>query len=89
MERCDQIKMWFVKDFADGWISFDNEVDATRHVDTTGAVMLVGVYPSERSPNASEAFARWLEDGPKLAKAAGCYVGIKVSPLPADNGRAE
>lgn len=31
---------------------------------------------------ASELFARWLEAGPKLAKAAGCYVGIRVSDLP-------
>jgi hypothetical protein len=28
---------------------------------------------------ASEAFAAWLNRGPKLAAAAGCYVGIKVT----------
>lgn len=29
--------------------------------------------------NASTAFSKWLEDGPRLAKAAGVYVGIKVT----------
>lgn len=29
--------------------------------------------------DAAEQFARWLEQGPKLAKAAGCYVAIKVT----------
>lgn len=24
-------------------------------------------------------FAKWLEDGPRLAKAAGCHVGIRVT----------
>lgn len=38
-------KAWFVKDFADGWIHFDNEADARREVDATGALMLVA-YPS-------------------------------------------
>lgn len=28
-------------------------------------------------------FARWLNEGPRLAKEAGCYVGIKVTPGPA------
>lgn len=30
----------------------------------------------------ADAFARWLEDGPRLAKAAGCYVGIRVTDKP-------
>lgn len=34
----------------------------------------------------AEQFAQWLELGPKLAKAAGCYVAIKVSSL-ASGGR--
>lgn len=29
-----------------------------------------------------ERFARWLEAGPHLAKAARCYVGIKVTDAP-------
>lgn len=29
----------------------------------------------------SDAFAAWLNEGPKLALAAGCYVGIKVTGL--------
>lgn len=29
----------------------------------------------------ADMFARWLELGPKLASAAGCYVGIKVTEL--------
>lgn len=33
--------MWFVKDFADGWIAFDNEADAKREVDATGAMMML------------------------------------------------
>jgi hypothetical protein len=36
---------WFVKDFADGWIYFDNEADAKRQVDATGAIMLAGYLP--------------------------------------------
>lgn len=27
----------------------------------------------------ADAFAAWLREGPKLAKAAGCHVGIKVT----------
>ncbi|MCZ3377480.1 hypothetical protein [Rhizobium sp. AG207R] len=78
------VRGWFVKDYADGWIYFDNEEDAKLQVDATGAMMLLGVAPYDliaKSP--AEQFARWLEDGPKLAKAAGCYVGIKVTNLPA------
>jgi len=33
---------WFVKDFADGWIFCDNEADATRQAEATGAMLLVG-----------------------------------------------
>lgn len=71
---------WFVKDLADGWIFFDNEVDAKLQVEATGAMMLVGFHPANSgSPQAR--FAKWLEDGPKLAKSAGCYVGITVRDL--------
>lgn len=35
------------------------------------------VDPAATAP---QLFARWLEEGPKLAKAAGLYVGIKVMP---------
>jgi hypothetical protein len=31
---------WFVKDFADGWIHFDNQADAKREADETGAAMM-------------------------------------------------
>lgn len=34
----------------------------------------------------AEEFAQWLELGPKLSKAAGCYVAIKISSL-ASGGR--
>ena len=71
---------WFVKDFADGWICFDVEADAKREAETTGQMVLAGVHPSNFG-NPSERFARWLEDGPKLAKAAGLYVGIKVTAV--------
>lgn len=30
----------------------------------------------------AERFARWAEVGPRLAKAANCYVGIKVTDSP-------
>ena len=30
----------------------------------------------------ADRFARWLEAGPRLAAAAGCYVGIKVTSTP-------
>lgn len=32
---------WFVKDFADGWIPFNNEADARREAEETGATLLV------------------------------------------------
>jgi hypothetical protein len=32
----------------------------------------------------SEAFAKWLSEGPALAAAAGCFVGIKVTALEDD-----
>lgn len=72
---------WFVKDYADGWIFFDNEEDANRQVEATGSMMLVGFHPAHVG-TPTERFARWLEDGPKLAKSAGCYVGITVSASP-------
>ena len=34
---------------------------------------------SDATRDASEQFAQWINDGPALAKAAGCYVGITVS----------
>jgi hypothetical protein len=34
---------------------------------------------TESPRTASEAFADWLNKGPKLALAAGCHVGIKVT----------
>jgi len=34
--------------------------------------------PDSEPSEATKRFARWLEDGPKLAKEAGCYVEIKV-----------
>lgn len=33
-----------------------------------------------------ERFARWLEAGPRLAKAANCYVGITVTDTPPKSG---
>ncbi|NTJ67587.1 hypothetical protein G6M50_06385 [Agrobacterium rhizogenes] len=78
-----RVRGWFVKDCADGWICFDNEEDAKLQVDATGAMMLVGFAPYDPIvKSAAEQFAKWLDDGPKLAKAAGCYVGIKVTNLP-------
>ena len=38
-------RAWFVKDFADGWIYFDNAADARREVEATGSLMMLG-YPS-------------------------------------------
>lgn len=40
--RAAEPRMWFVKDFADGWIAFDNEAAAKREVEHTGAMMLSG-----------------------------------------------
>jgi len=45
MKKLVQPKGWFVKDFADGWIYFDNETDALREVAATGAIMLIGIKP--------------------------------------------
>lgn len=39
-------------------------------------------WPDEDGKTAAERFADWLNQGPKLAKAAGLYVGIKVTPAP-------
>ncbi len=41
-ENGELIRGWFVKDYADGWIFFDNEADAKQQVEATGAMMLVG-----------------------------------------------
>lgn len=38
---------------------------------------------TEADLSAPERFANWLNEGPKLAKAAGLYVGISVKPLAA------
>jgi hypothetical protein len=35
-------------------------------------------------PTPSEAFSVWLNEGPKLAAAAGCHVGIKVTEAKAE-----
>lgn len=40
------------------------------------------VLAAVRQFTPSERFARWLEAGPRLAKAANCYVGIKVTDTP-------
>jgi hypothetical protein len=58
---------------------------AEDHIDymvscLSSPVIASGEEKAEPSP--SEQFAKWLEVGPKLAKAAGCYVGITVSPAP-------
>ena len=78
--------MWFVKDFADGWIAFDNEADALREVNGTGAMLLLGYqfpaspHPLSGEPSAAaQRFAAWVEQGPSLAKAAGCYAGIRIT----------
>ncbi|UYE95779.1 hypothetical protein HAAEEKHM_00059 [Sinorhizobium phage AP-16-3] len=44
--RPEEPRAWFVKDYADGWVYFDNEVDALREVSATGAMMYVGFHPS-------------------------------------------
>ena len=41
------------------------------------------MYELDRVSTPTEKFAKWLEDGPKLAKAARLCVGIKVSALSA------
>ena len=43
---------WYVKDYADGWIHFDNEVDAIRERDATGAMMHVA-FPAYAHPPVS------------------------------------
>lgn len=56
------------------------------------AVLTERIAPQEAPPveqTPAEAFAKWLDAGPKLAKAAGCYVGIKVSTAPAAEGSVE
>lgn len=35
----------------------------------------------QQTHSPQEQFSQWLQDGPKLAKAAGVYVGISVKPL--------
>jgi len=58
----------------DAWIlPFE---DAQREVSHCGPEKCAVFLSAE--PYATDAFSRWLENGPKLAKAAGCYVEIKV-----------
>lgn len=40
----------------------------------------------ETQKSAATVFGEWLNDGPRLAKAAGLYVGIKVSPASSEGG---
>lgn len=56
-------------------------------LNNSGQALLAALSPVEQSP--AEVFAKWLDAGPKLAKAAGCYVGIKVSTALAAEGSAE
>ena len=42
-----------------------------------------GEVDAETVKTPADRFARWLEAGPRLAAAAGCYVGIKVTSTPA------
>ena len=43
---------------------------------------------TEQSPTPAELFAEWLAQGPRLAKAAGCYVAITVTEAPYEKGHA-
>ncbi|MDW9531923.1 hypothetical protein RWE87_13530 [Sinorhizobium meliloti] len=47
-------RAWFVKDYADGWVHFDNEADALREVAATGAMMYVGFHPAHVSAPGAE-----------------------------------
>ena len=42
-----EARAWFVKDYADGWVHFDNEADALREVEAMGpgTMMMVGFPP--------------------------------------------
>lgn len=39
------------------------------------------MYELDHAQTAKDAFTRWCTQGPQLAKAAGCYVAIRVSDL--------
>jgi hypothetical protein len=50
------------------WIHWVEVIKQLRHA-----------YETAPQLTASEAFADWLNEGPKLAVAAGCHVGIQVT----------
>ena len=57
---------WYVKDFADGWIKFDDLNQAANEVIRTGAIIqysLDGKPPEESPPHSSEWFFRWIARG--------------------------
>jgi hypothetical protein len=61
---------WFVKDFADGWIFFDNEADAERQRNGNGAMLLYG-YQFARPPSVdTEARRMTLEEAAVIAESS-------------------
>lgn len=70
----------YAEDAMETWVecascncSTDRVEDAYSDQDTAAAIW------NNRHP--STEFSDWLNQGPKLAHAAGCYVGIKVTAL--------
>lgn len=47
-------RLWFVKDFADGWIAFQDKELAEAEAQATGAMMLLGYQSPPATPPASE-----------------------------------
>ena len=64
----------------------NNPYDAMR---AAYAIARKRLLEEMRDGTPSERFARWLEEGPKLAKAAGCHVGIKVTGYVATTGKGK
>lgn len=56
-----------------------SEYDQPSHAEAIAAWNRRVAAPTTDDKSAAERFAEWLNKGPKLAAAAGCYVGIKVT----------
>lgn len=63
----------------------DKGVEAWHWYDGDPSELQPDVYDirplyEEEAATPAQRFAKWVEDGPRLAKAAGCHVGIKITP---------
>lgn len=100
MDKAIPERVWIDRGPRGGWMMRDKKMPDSEHeyvrTDLMPAALTAagwrlvppGVDGETVEPPA-ERFARWLEMGPRLAKEAGCYVGIKVTEAKARSTMGE